>query len=220
MPQFVTNTMRLCTKDAANAAAAGGGPPMYDATVPVKPLYRTNGSATTTTPIFSDEEYCSESPYDVPWSFEDAAMVENPSAMFSVGCVPMWDGSNASASSLYPQTGYVAQLQNTRPGSSFRTWGGADGACTDGELLTCTTDADCVPLGSGAKMQCHKAYGVCVMHMEQFQSCYSHRDCQNSSQMCSGDGKCVDMVLQVRVLYCLVFSLWPNLTWEGRAGGK
>jgi hypothetical protein len=35
MPQFVTNTMRLCTKDAANAS--------YDASVPVRPIYRKEG---------------------------------------------------------------------------------------------------------------------------------------------------------------------------------
>ena len=197
MPQFVANTMRLCTKDAANAQSAGGGPPMYDATVPVKPLYRTGGGGRTTTPIFSESEYCSDSPYDVPWSFDDASNVENPSAMFSVGSVPMWDGAAISTGSKYPGDGYVSQLYNTNPGTSFRTWGGQDGACTDGELLACTTDADCVGNSPGVKVQCHPDYGVCVMDMKQFPSCYAHRDCRNTSQMCSGDGKCVDMTLQV-----------------------
>jgi hypothetical protein len=95
MPQFVTNTMRLCTKDAANAS--------YDASVPVRPIYRKEGSpgasaTTTTTPSFGgpESEHCSESPYDVPWTLDDPAKASNPAAMFSVGSVPMWDGNSVS----------------------------------------------------------------------------------------------------------------------------
>jgi hypothetical protein len=85
MPQYLTNTMRICTKDAKNAR--------YDATVPVKPTYSSSlFFERTTTPIFEDQEYCSASPYEVPWSLEDAARADNPAAMFSVGNVPMWDG--------------------------------------------------------------------------------------------------------------------------------
>jgi hypothetical protein len=127
MPQFVTNTMRLCTRDAANAS--------YDATVPVKPRY-----ANSTTPTFEDAELCSSSPYDVPWTLDDPGSAENPAAMLSVGSVPMWDGSALSTSAKYPSDAYRAQLYNTNPGSaSFQTWG--DG-CMDGEMLRCTKDSD------------------------------------------------------------------------------
>lgn len=113
MPQFVTNTMRVCTRDALGA--------MYDATVPVKPLYRGNGSSggnhSSTTPVFGDDELCAESPFDVPWSMEDAAATENPAALFAVGNVPMWDGSPVDSNPVYPAPSYAAQLDNTDPGN-------------------------------------------------------------------------------------------------------
>ncbi len=48
---------------------------------------------------------------------------------------------------------------------------------------------------TAARVQCYR--GVCVMDMKQSPSCYSHRDCAATDQMCSGDGRCVDPVLQV-----------------------
>ncbi len=101
MPQFVTNTMRVCTRDAAGAA--------YDASVPVKPLYNN-------TSFDGSEELCSESPFDVPWSLEDATAAENPAALFSVGSVPMWDGTPVDTNPVYPGNAYAAQLDNTDPG--------------------------------------------------------------------------------------------------------
>ncbi len=35
------------------------------------------------------------------------------------------------------------------------------------------------------------------MDMQQHPSCYAHRDCLATNQMCSGDGQCVDPILQV-----------------------
>lgn len=108
MPQFVTNTIRLCTKDAANAT--------YDPYVPVKPLYGSAG----TNPTFAEgdgDEMCSTSPTDVPWSMEDAAASENPASTFAVGSVPMWDGSKLSQNPFYPKKGVFAeQLANMDPG--------------------------------------------------------------------------------------------------------
>ena len=125
MPQFVTNTMRLCTKDASNAS--------YDASVPVRPLYGHDASSphsATTTPTFEEQELCSLSPYDVPWTLDDPSNAENPAAMFSVGSVPMWDGSPLPSNAKYPSDVYDKQLYNTNPGSSsFRTWGEG---CMDG----------------------------------------------------------------------------------------
>lgn len=53
MPRYITNTMRICTRDAANV--------QYDATVPVKPKY------TNDTEQFSDDEHCSDNPFTTPW---------------------------------------------------------------------------------------------------------------------------------------------------------
>jgi hypothetical protein len=99
MPQFVTNTMRVCTRDAAGAS--------YDASVPVRPVYSAFNAS---------EELCSDSPFDVPWSLEDSAAAENPAAQFSVGSVPMWDGSPVDRNPVYPSDAYAAQLDNTDPG--------------------------------------------------------------------------------------------------------
>jgi hypothetical protein len=187
MPQFITNTMRLCTKDAANSS--------YDATVPARPRYGTNASApSATTPVYDAEELCSSSPYEVPWTLDDPARADNPAAMFSVGSVPMWDGSPIPSNAKYPSDVYDTQLFNTNPGSSsFQTWGEG---CMDGDLLSCARDSDCVSLDpSRVRLQCVR--GVCVVDMKQSPSCYSHRDCAATDQMCSGDGQCVDPVLQV-----------------------
>ena len=105
MPQFVTNTMRVCTRDALGAS--------YDASVPVRPMYSGNASI----PSFgNDNELCAESAYDVPWSLEDAAAAENPAAQFSVGNVPMWDGTPVTSNPVYPADAYALQLDNTDPG--------------------------------------------------------------------------------------------------------
>ena len=56
MPTHLTNTMRVCTRDATDIR--------YDASVPVKPQWSNEGES-------RGEEYCAESPYDVPWSIDD-----------------------------------------------------------------------------------------------------------------------------------------------------
>lgn len=56
--QFVTNTMRVCTKDAANVE--------YDAAVPVKPKWKD------TSKKYSDVEFCAPLETDVPWSLDDS----------------------------------------------------------------------------------------------------------------------------------------------------
>ncbi len=142
MPQFVTNTIRLCTKDASNAA--------YDASVPVAPLYyHLNSSSYTAIPKFEEQESCSDSPHDVPWSMEDSAQSENPAAAFSVGCVPMWDGSPLDQNPVYPSSVYDSQLYNMDPGISSATAAGGWGkGCMDGKLIECSSDADCISLDS------------------------------------------------------------------------
>jgi hypothetical protein len=90
--------MRICTRDASSKLA-------YDTSVPVSPRFynSTTGSYSSLDPDFeSAQEHCSSSPYDVPWSFEDASAADNPAAMFSTGSVPMWDGSKLSSNPKYP----------------------------------------------------------------------------------------------------------------------
>lgn len=74
MPRVVTNTMRVCTRDAVNVE--------YDATVPVKPRFK-NGQQQ-----FSDTEYCASTPYDVPWTIDSRDVAGQ--SMFSTGNVPMF----------------------------------------------------------------------------------------------------------------------------------
>ncbi len=94
----------------------------------MKPTYSSSlFSKKTTTPIFEDQEYCSTSPYEVPWSLEDTARADNPAAMFSVGNVPMWDGipfANCgqqewfTSTRKYPFESHAGQIVNTNPGTS------------------------------------------------------------------------------------------------------
>lgn len=192
MPQLVTNTMRVCTRDAPNAS--------YDATVPVRPRYNADFTVS--------QEYCSSTPYQVPWMLQDQSASENPAAQFSVGAVPMWDGGSVAANSYsstakYPSDDYGPQILNTNPGVSAQSeqqeqgWGAG---CTEGPLLECITDADCPSvLGADATvpqlLQCFR--GVCVINMQRSPSCYAHRHCESSGKMCSGDGVCAESILQV-----------------------
>lgn len=97
---------------------------------------------------------------------------------------------------------YAQQIENTDPGSpAFNSWidegGDQDGACNpDEDLLQCTSDSDCVSiLPSRVHLRC--VYGVCVVATTPEESCYSHRDCAEIGKLCSGDGMCVDAILQV-----------------------
>ena len=62
-------------------------------------------------------------------------------------------------------------------------------------------DADCVQLASaaGIKMQC--LHGICILDRNVTGTCYSHADCQATKKWCSGNGKCVDSILQVLTLF-------------------
>jgi hypothetical protein len=60
MPTHQTNTMRVCTRDATNV--------QYDASVPVVPKWLNGGQES------QGEEYCAETPYDVPWSIDDEGL--------------------------------------------------------------------------------------------------------------------------------------------------
>jgi hypothetical protein len=59
MPTHVTNTMRVCTRDAVDVK--------YDAAVPVTPKW-VNGVES------MGKEYCADTPYDVPWSIDTAGL--------------------------------------------------------------------------------------------------------------------------------------------------
>lgn len=201
MPQYETNTMRICTRDAEGV--------QYDATVPVKPKWTTSSSSSNKE-SFSATEYCSESASDVPWSLDDMA-VADPS-MFSVGNMPMWSGEAWASQDRYPDNNRLRDIRNTNPGlrggagggsgsSSTTTWTqscekSSPSASAGTAQLVCTTDADCVSLDASlAKLQC--LAGVCVLDRQATGTCYSHRDCLASNKMCSGNGKCVPSILQV-----------------------
>ena len=60
--QYVTNTMRVCTKDAFSVE--------YDATVPIKPRWNSPDK------MYSDEEFCADTEKDVPWSMDDSNIAD------------------------------------------------------------------------------------------------------------------------------------------------
>ena len=149
----------------------------------------------------------------MPWTLKDKSLAENPAAMFSVGSVPMWDGSPLASNPKYPSDAYAQQLLNADPGSPLYTsWaGGGDsdnsGGCNpDDELLACSSDSDCASiLPSRISLRC--VHGVCaVADSGTESSCYSHRDCQASDKLCSGDGLCVDPILQVLLMLLCALS--------------
>lgn len=188
MPQLETNTMRVCTTDADGV--------QYDAAVPVKPVWPGKNEE-----AFSPNEYCAPSSSDVPWLLDDINLADP--AMFSAGTVPMWSGDAWSTQSKYPSDSKLAELRNTNPGirsASPLSWNqqscdSSPSAAAGTAQLTCTTDADCKPLLPSQKMQCLS--GVCILDRAATGTCYSHRDCLASKKWCSGNGICVDSVLQV-----------------------
>lgn len=127
MPRFTTNTMRVCVKDAVNVT--------YDATVPVQPHFL-NGVQE-----FSDTEYCSDSPYQVPWTTVDSDK-QHPQ-MKSVGNAPLYRGGKYSKDDVWPTGNREEEALNTRPGIKDQSWGDL---CDDGDLLTCKEHEVCLVL--------------------------------------------------------------------------
>jgi hypothetical protein len=71
MPTHVTNTMRVCIRDATNV--------QYDAAVPVHPKWlKEDGSES------MGEEYCSDTPYDVPWSIDSIGFQSTHPGQYSI----------------------------------------------------------------------------------------------------------------------------------------
>jgi hypothetical protein len=174
MPTHVTNTMRVCTRDSADVR--------YDATVPILPI---GGGP-------SESEYCSDSPYDVPWSVDEGLGAVHPN-MHSVGHQGFYRGQSEFASgTVYPPESLVNERGAVHPGLRDLSWGAS---CTDGEFLYCTTDDDCMGI-SGETLKCFR--GVCIVRRPANSfTCYQHSDCQPYDQMCSGEGICEDAVWQV-----------------------
>jgi hypothetical protein len=182
-PQYMTNTMRVCTKDAVDVS--------YDAAVPVKPRWK-DGSEK-----YSDEEYCAASSEDVPWTMDDSNIAD--AAMFSVGNAPMWRGTRIEAGGQYPDANRVREILNTNPGlRSEKTWESTCKTSRIQDTISCTSNDDCISLNpSAAKVECFR--GVCILDRETGNNatCYSHADCSSSRKMCSGDGYCTHSILQV-----------------------
>jgi hypothetical protein len=60
-------------------------------------------------------------------------------------------------------------------------------SCLDGELLMCESDTDCQSIptnGLPVQLQCVR--NVCVLNMKSTNTCYSHADCTDNDQFCSG----------------------------------
>lgn len=178
MPPFVTNTMRVCTRDAIDAS--------YDATVPAMPRYKDGSS----TPIYTDEESCSTSPYEVPWVFNDT-MLANPS-MLTIGNAPMYRAGAWGSYTKYPSNDRAREIQNTHTGTLDESWGDS---CMDGELLFCDDNNPCVPIDDRVELDCVR--NVCAIRMSTSGTCYSHADCTGENRLCSGDGSCVEGIWQV-----------------------
>jgi hypothetical protein len=177
MPTHVTNTMRVCTQDAIGIK--------YDAHVPVKPLWDSNEYGS---------EYCSPSPYDVPWNIDSGARGNTPPGMFSVGHLPHYYGEDFASitSNFFPISSLVKEY--VHPGVQEHSWGSS---CTHGDFLECENDNDCVSTGSVA-LECLR--GVCVLAYSQDDGemvCYRHADCEDYNKMCSGEGICEEAVWQV-----------------------
>jgi hypothetical protein len=169
MPTLVTNTMRVCTQDATNV--------MYDAHVPVMPRWL--GPANQ-----AGDEHCSNSPYDIPWTIDDAGSNVMEPGMFSTGHLAHYSGTMQSdvQNKDYPD-GLAIMSQYVHPGVSVHSWGDS---CADGEFLECTADEHCVGLEDDVTMVCLR--GVCVLHYQFHDSftCYDHSDCSDQNKMCSG----------------------------------
>lgn len=170
--------MRVCTRDASNV--------QYDAAVPVKPKWADPNK------MFSDDERCAGTEKDVPWSMDDSNMADP--GMFSAGNAPMWRGTIwDDANGVYPDGNRLNEISNTNPGlRNVQEW---DPSCSMQDVVTCTQDSDCVSVVPGISMQCLR--GICILHRQTTQTCYSHADCTNG-KMCAGDGRCIESVLQVR----------------------
>lgn len=152
--------------------------------------------------MFLEQEYCSESSTDVPWTLDDTSMADP--AMFSVGNAPLWSGGAWASQDRYPDNNRLREVQNTNPGiQSANAWTQAcvasPSAAAGTAQLVCSSDADCVALGgTSAKLQCLN--GVCILDRQSTGTCYSHRDCLSSNKMCSGNGQCVTSIMQVAAL--------------------
>jgi hypothetical protein len=112
----------------------------------------------------------------------------------------MWGGEAWDMQGIYPDYSRLAEISNANPGlRSSKQW---TQSCVDSPSaaagtaqLTCSADSDCNPVGGGVGLQC--VFGVCVLNRQDTATCYSHRDCLALNKMCSGNGKCVDSILQV-----------------------
>jgi hypothetical protein len=164
MPQFVTNTMRVCTRDAINVE--------YDATVPVLPKWNDLDNT-------YGEEYCSTTPYEVPWTVDDAT--DTHPSMFSTGNTALWRGDVWNDAANYPSADRLTELENTHPGIPDNSWGES---CTDGDLLYCSSDDDCVGIDEDVSLECFR--NTCILFRENREVCYRHEDCQQDDKFCSG----------------------------------
>ena len=110
-----------------------------------------------------------------------------------VGHIAMYKGLSYSAEEKYPGPDQNTQITKTHPGIQDHSWGAS---CKDGDLLECQTANDCAAVNDDIDLlECFR--GVCIIKRTDSDFCYQHLDCQGRNKMCSGEGKCEDVVWQV-----------------------
>jgi len=182
MPSFVTNTARMCTRDAKGAT--------YDATMPILPKWD-EGSF--------DDEYCSTSPYDTPWFMgEDQVAHPNMASMGYVALSPpgfyQGVGTLQANEIFYPSAFYTDDV--VYAGVNVSDWGSN---CHNEDLLWCDTVQDCKSIYPTDtvlqnKLRCFRH--TCILLEDGY--CYEHADCESENKLCSGEGRCENIVWEVK----------------------
>jgi len=174
------NTARICTRGRADATAD-----------PAVPLASHSQGESETQWL---EESCGSTSRDVPFEIPDSVRRDKYGlpgfrGIHSVGTIP-----------FYSKGADHATIQSRAKGSGVLVGilsGIDDEDCGYPSLPPqCTADADC-----HSNFRCHTAGGICVKRDNSdgtvYRLCYVHDDCP-ADKMCSGTGRCVKPVIQIR----------------------
>lgn len=151
-------------------------------------------------------EQCAQSSRDVPWGMidDDSTRIGKFGevgwrATHSVGGIPFYVRGSTSS---YPTTGMVQDGSSRLSigAREFTDEGFGGPSCTHPDLTPeCVVDGDCHP-----SYRCHQVGHVCVRKNSATCGsdtdpcwCYMHDDCAGT-KMCSGTGRCVTPVIEVR----------------------
>lgn len=177
MPFVLSNTIRLCTREAADQPIVPEDPSM-----PFRPL--------------DVHEYgegaCSDEPFSTPWDVDTSK-----THVASIGLIMGWEGyasdsSYPSSSSRLIDVGPRLAVPSVIDGA-FDPWYG----CAHAPIFRCTVAADCVarllPRVSNdvrGRVQCRN--GVCALSEQDgfVFECSMHSECAARGRMCAGNGRC------------------------------